>query len=385
MELIKIQPRKDAVERALSLGMNWARMPDGSPGWMEDKVYRFTGDEARKIADVSAGLLPILTEAAGRVVADDRMLDLLGIPEDLRPWLRRSWEEHEPGLYGRYDLRWDGEGEPLFYEYNGETAQCVIEAFAVQGDWLEDARARRILPDGAGGFGDFKASLMEAVKSQVRPGELFVATSDRGNWERYTNVNVFRWCAAQAGAETAWYPHDELKIGKDGAVLTPFGDRVGTLFKMRPWELMMHEAVGRAAAMGGCRVLEPFWKTLLQNKLILAVAWEIAEGHPNLIETYLGDDPRCARFGNRFVEKPVYGREGQNVRIVDGNDGLAVDGAYGKHPFVRQAYAPLPNVEGRHPMVGVMMVSGRPEAIVIREDKTLITRWETPIVPNAVW
>jgi glutathionylspermidine synthase len=385
MEIIKIEPRAGGVERACSLGMT-SRLPDGTPLWLEDKVYRFTPAQAAVLSRAASGLLPILLEAAGRIAADDRLLRILGVPEDLRPWLRKSWEAREPGLYGRYDFCWDGAGEPLFYEYNGETSQCVIEYFSVQPDWFDDARRRGAIPPEAKCLGDFRGALLDAVRADIDPRDLFVATSDRGDWERFVNANVFRWCAEQAGAQAAWYPYDMLRVGADGSVETPFGDRIDVLFKMRAWEKIMHEPVGRAITMGGCRAIEPFWKTLLQNKLILAVAWEIAEGHPNLIETYLPDDPRCARFGGKYAEKPVYGKEGQNVRIVDGDaERAATGGQYGKHPTVRQAFKPLPKIEGRHPMVGVMMVSGRPEGILIREDESLITRWETPIVPSAIW
>jgi glutathionylspermidine synthase len=385
MKLVKIEPRAGAVEHACRLGMT-AKLQDGTPLWLEDKVYRFTPAEAEILSKASSDLLPLLVEAAGKIAGDDRMLRILGIPEDLWPWLRKSYADREPGLYGRYDFTWDGTGNPLFYEYNGETSQCVIEYFSVQPDWFQSAIARGVIPPDAKELGDFRGALLAAMKQNIKTSDYFVAITDRGDWERFVNTNVFRWCAEKAGAQTAWYPYDMLQVGSDGSIRTPLGDKIDVLFKMRAWEKIMHEPVGRAIAMGGCRAIEPFWKTLLQNKLILAVAWEMAPGHPNLIETYLPDDPRCARFKGKYAEKPVYGKEGQNVRIIDGDELRdATGGHYESYPTVRQAFAPLPKIEGRHPMIGVMMADGRPEGLLIREDSSLITRWETPIVPNAIW
>ena len=42
----------------------------------------------------------------------DVLLREFGVPPSLWPAIRRSWERREGDLIGRFDLLWDGEGEP---------------------------------------------------------------------------------------------------------------------------------------------------------------------------------------------------------------------------------------------------------------------------------
>src|SRR3712207_6949942 len=44
--------------------------------------------------------------------------------------------------------------------------------------------------------------------------------------------------------------------------------------------------------------LEPLWKTLLSNKALLAVLWEMHPGHPNLLPAYLDQDRKSTRLNS---------------------------------------------------------------------------------------
>ena len=49
---------------------------------------------------------------------------------------------------------------------------------------------------------------------------------------------------------------------------------------------MFADDFGRSPAMATTRFLEPPWKLILSNKGALALLWEMAPHHPNLLECY---------------------------------------------------------------------------------------------------
>ena len=69
---------------------------------------------------------------------------------------------------------------------------------------------------------------------------------------------------------------------------------IGGLFKLYPWEFILDDDFGRFAmqSLPQTMWIEPLWKTLLSNKAILAILWEMHPGHPNLLPAYLDDPPR---------------------------------------------------------------------------------------------
>ena len=63
------------------------------------------------------------------------------------------------------------------------------------------------------------------------------------------------------------------------------GDPITTIFKLYPWEWMLAEPYGKVALEPGTPTnwLEPAWKLLLSNKALLAILWELFEGHELLL------------------------------------------------------------------------------------------------------
>jgi glutathionylspermidine synthase len=158
-------------------------------------------------------------------------------------------------------------------------------------------------------------------------------------------------------------------------------------FKLYPWEFMVKDAFGQHLAKlpRPCAFLEPAWKMLLSNKAILALLWELNPGHENLLPAYL-DGPRdLAATG--FVQKPLLGREGANVTLH--RPGLPVlsapfQSAYGAEGLIFQALAPVPQIDGFHPILGSWVVDGEPAGLGIRESESPITGNSSAFVPHFI-
>ena len=86
------------------------------------------------------------------------------------------------------------------------------------------------------------------------------------------------------------------------------------VFKLYPWEWVLSDDFGKhvVRSLPETLWLEPLWKSLLSNKALLAVLWELYPGHPNLLPAYL-DQPGLL---TEYVRKPRLGREGANITIV---------------------------------------------------------------------
>ena len=178
-----------------------------------------------------------------------------------------------------------------------------------------------------------------------------------------------------------------IDIGIDAlGRFTDLEDRViTTLFKLYPWEWIMEEEFGRYLVTSGVHFLEPPWKAVLSNKGLLPLLWEMFEGHPNLLPAYFEGDPRAGTLADGYVRKPLLSRQGSNIEIV--GDGMALsrnDGPYGEEGHVVQAFHPLPEFDGKFPLVGCWMVAGRPAGLSIREGRTLITGEDANFVPHVI-
>ncbi|WP_238185261.1 glutathionylspermidine synthase family protein, partial [Methylobacterium trifolii] len=205
------------------------------------------------------------------------------------------------------------------------------------------------------------------------------APEDRGT------VAYLQDCAVQAGRETCFADLPDIGLRADGRLCTRDEAPVDTLFKLYPWEWAFRDAFGSAAGRTPTRFLEPPWKALLSNKGLLPCLWALAPGHPNLLPAFFEDDPACAQLADTYVRKPLFSREGANIRIV--RDGAVLaddDGPYGAEGHIRQGLAELPVFEGRRALVGSWMVGDAPAGLCIREAPGLVTGNAALFVPHFI-
>jgi glutathionylspermidine synthase len=369
-----IKPRNNWRERCEEAGFLFHSM--GGTYWDESACYAFSSAQVDQLEDVSAELHHLCLQAAKELVNNRRLAEL-AIPEPFRELVAQSWARAEPSLFGRFDLSWDGEGEPKLLEYNADTPTSLLEASVVQWHWLED-RQRDTGKD-ADQFNSIHEKLVERwgeLKAALGGGRLHLACL-KDNDEDLGNTEYLRDCALQAGWDARQLHIED--IGWDGARFVDLEDQpVQALFKLYPWEWLAREEFGVHLLARPARIIEPAWKMLLSNKALLVVLWEMNYGHPNLLPTYF--DPQ--RFGADYVKKPLLSREGANITIRSRGTVRAQPGGYGAEGFVYQGVAPLPEFGGRYPVIGSWMVGDRPAGIGIREDDSPITKNTSRFVPH---
>lgn len=377
------KPRIDVRKHFDEIGFAYAHM-DGEPYWDESVRYVFTLREIEDdIEKATSEIDALCHELVWRVVASEEMMDRLHIPRHARDLIAESFRKCEPSLYGRFDFAYDGESAPKLLEYNADTPTSLFESAVVQWHWLEALIESGELPATADQFNALHDKLIarwEAIapKSFVH----FAAMSE--SVEDFGTAAYLADCATQAGCAAALL--DIRDIGLNGARFCDRdGRKIETLFKLYPWEWMLADEFSHAPAMRFTRFVEPPWKAVLSNKGMLALLWELAPGHPNLLECHFADSPAAGGLGESYAEKPIYSREGANVVLVeDGRAVASAPGAYGAEGHVRQALRMLPNFDGRYPVIGSWVVGGEPAGVGIREDASPVTSNRSRFVPHAI-
>ena len=123
----------------------------------------------------------------------------------------------------------------------------------------------------------------------------------------------------------------------------------------------------------GVRWLEPAWKSIISNKALLPMLWEMFPNHPNLLAAYFSEDAHPEM--EKYVIKPIFSREGANVSIVEqGKVVESVEGPYGEEGTIVQEFYPLPKFGDSYTLIGSWLINDQPAGIGIREDRALITQ-----------
>jgi glutathionylspermidine synthase len=368
------QPRANWRARCEEAGFHYHSM--GGTYWDESACYAFSADQIDRLEAVTADLQRLCLDAVEHVVSKRRFADF-AIPEAFHDLVAASWRYKEPSLYGRFDLSWDGNGEPKLLEHNADTPTALLEASVVQWHWLEDTRGE------ADQFNSLHEKLIERWRGigNSIPGKALHLACVRESEEDLGNVEYLRDCALQAGWEARHVFIEDL--GWDGSRFVDLEDSpVQTLFKLYPWEWLVRDEFGAHLVARPMQLIEPAWKMLLSNKALLVVLWELNYGHPNLLPAYFDE----RRFAGEYAKKPLLAREGSNVtlrRSVGGRIAtIEQPGEYGREGFVYQGLAPLPEFEGRYPVVGSWIVGDEPAGLGIREDDSPITRNSSRFVPH---
>jgi glutathionylspermidine synthase len=362
--------RPDWPERLDAVGFTF--YDKEQPYWREDACYVFDATEIDELERVTGELHRLCLVAVEHVIAHDRFA-ALQIPDGCRPAIRASWERGDPTLYGRFDLRYDGGDPPVLLEYNADTPTSLIEASVAQWHWLAETHAADDQ------FNSIHEKLIAQWRTiRGRSSGVLHLTGLPDSEEDNQTVTYLQDTAIQAGWETRRLPVGSIGWDVDGGIFCDWDGRpIRTLFKLYPWEWLAADPFGPLLLAAPITIIEPAWKMILSNKGLLAVLWELFEGHPNLLPAYFAPEP----LAGRYVRKPLRSREGANIEIVMPERTVATAGPYADASVYQQC-ALLPAFDGWHPVIGSWIIGDEPAGIGIRESQSLITDDQSYFVPH---
>jgi glutathionylspermidine synthase len=374
MHRLLSRPRPDWEKKVESQGLIYHHT-NGGLYWDETAYYQFSSREVDELEAATNELQRICLEAGQHIIDNKRFRDF-GIPDAAVDAIVWSWNEEPPAIYGRFDLAYDGIQPPKLLEYNADTPTALLEAAVVQWYWLQDLHPK---DDQFNSIHERLVAKWKELKDYCASPLYFAAVEDV-QAEDLMTATYMRDTATEAGHQTeALLMKDIGWSAEDNAFADLQGNRIQSIFKLYPWEWMVHEDFGPhvLTTYRDVQWIEPIWKMLWSNKALLAVLWELYPNHPNLVPAYL-DAPRDL---TRYVKKPKLAREGANITYV-GDEKIETPGDYGAEGFVYQALAPVPLVEGNYPVIGSWVVDGESAGMGIRESNTPITNNLSRFIPH---
>jgi glutathionylspermidine synthase len=381
VERIPIAPRADWKSKVEALGLLFHTTPDGTPEgkpyWNEEAYYKLTAQEVETLERATNELQRICLEAVQHVI-DKNLFDLLKIPESCVEQIRWAWEAEPPSIYGRFDLAFDGNNPPKMLEYNADTPTSLLEAAAIQWHWLEEVYPK------ADQFNSIWEGLVEYWK--WCQANKFLASdvvhfAHTESTEDMMTTTLIRDAATHVGIPTKALHMADLGWDEAKRSFVDLQNRpIKTIFKLYPWEWLVHDNFGRHAleTYRDVQWIEPIWKMLLSNKGILAILWELFPNHPNLLQAHIGR----SHYMGEYVKKPLLSREGANVTIKRHGSLERTEGGYGEEGYVFQQYVDLPSFLGSRPVIGSWVIDGIARGIGIRESDNLVTDNFSRFVPH---
>lgn len=388
---VSTKPRPNWQAKAKEFGFGFHTMY-GEPYWDESAYYQFTLEQIeRDLEEPSEEIHQMCLEVVAKVVRDESLMRRFQIPENMWDFVANSWREQEPSLYSRLDLAYSGNGPAKLLENNADTPTSLFETGFWQWLWLEDKVDRGDIPRQADQFNLLQDRLIQRFHqiAQKNPHKVLHFSCCMDTEEDRGTVQYMQDCAAEAGIETKFVFIEDIGLSSDQQFTDLDDQAIDWMFKLYPWEFMFREEFAQhlAHAKGytdKLSWLEPAWKSLISNKAILPLLWQMFPNHPNLLASYFSDD-KAAQSLQSYVKKPIFAREGANISMYKNDQPIAEsDGPYGDEGFIIQDLCLLPKFENNHTLIGSWLINDKAAGISIREDSGLITQDLSRYLPHII-
>jgi glutathionylspermidine amidase/synthetase len=342
--------------------------------------------------------------ATHHVLHNEHLLENFNIPRALWPNIHRSWNSRRNQMItGRFDFSVSARGIKV-YEYNCDSASCYMETGKVQGKW-----ARHFDCDHGDDAGeDLHEALVAAWRNSAVDGLLHIMQDD--DPEETYHALFMQEAMERAGIRsTVIQGVDGLAWDAAGNIVDAAGETIRWVWKTWAWESALDqiraecnddEALLTTYQPGAVHdgpprlvdvllrkdvmVYEPLWTLIPSNKAILPVLWSLFPESPYLLETGCRLTPALEAGG--YVAKPIAGRCGANISIVDPQAGVvkATSGRFDWQDTVYQALWPLPHLGGYHAQLCSFSVNAAYAGSCVRIDATPVIDKDSDLLPLRV-
>ena len=357
-------PRPDYETKLTEIGLSYHKLDNY---WKESSCYEFTQSEAKIIETATNEVHQMCIEAVAYAIKHNR-LSQMAIPEKFHQRIKESLAE--PSLYGRFDFSYDGVSPPKMLEYNADTPTCLLEGAVAQRNWQKE-----VLPQHTQ-FNSLHEKLLERWKFLGYEDITFACIKD--NEEDLVFINYIVQTAIEAGINADIVFIEDLNYNIESKHFTT-DKKITHLFKLYPYEWLMKEDFNNSLLETSTLLIEPMWKSILSNKSILPLLYEMFPKSDYLLPAYF--EPHGM---TQYVKKVFFSREGANIEIV-GKNSLITPGPYsGKDGHIYQEYKELPCFDGFYPVVGSWVIGDEAAGMNIREDVKVVTTNMSHFVPHYV-
>jgi len=333
----------------------------------------------------------------------NEMLLEMGYPIETLEFIRLSTMKNQT-IIGRFDSV-DVDGVEKLLEFNTDTPTFIKELFYVNNlvckefglenpNVNEEEKLKKVLKD---------AIIGECLKINNKELPNVVFTSHSENVE---DKNTVLYLRELSGISSKYVPIEKLEIVKEEGLYDSDGEKIDLLYRQTvPIEsLILDKDPNNGDQVGvmlldlvkeaKLRIINPPSAFLLQNKAVMAIIWGLheekspffTEEEHNWIETHFlptyFDSSVFEERNEKYVKKPVFGREGNTVEIYTPQNELIMEDknkSYTDYISVYQKYIDLPKVSFKteqgekeeHIMTGTFLLNGMASAIGFRVGKQI--------------
>ena len=346
--MVKLQtitlPTKEEFEE---LGFSWHTDLD-TTNYISNQLVILTQEEVDNYYEAVNTIYDMYVEAAEYVIQNNLFFEL-GIPFNLAEIIKKSWENDVHWhIYGRFDLAGGIDNQPIkLIEFNADTPTALFETAILQWAILKQNNL-----DEAKQFNTVYESIVENFKRLVTlydsPKEFekhydnwkILFSSIEGDDEEEATTRLLQQMATDAGFATEFEFLHNVKFDENG-IYDANDNPFEYWFKLYPWEDIAIEEGELATTLTQvvqnqkAIILNPAYTLLFQSKGMLAILYELFPDSPYLLPASF--EPL---EGVKQVAKPLFGREGGNIAIIeaDGTTTLEKDGEYGNYKKLYQSY-----------------------------------------------
>ncbi|WCF11451.1 glutathionylspermidine synthase family protein (plasmid) [Paenibacillus thiaminolyticus] len=351
----------ELVKKMEAEGFTWSSLLENEEWnqYMSPSLYTMSNSRWQEIMEASTRITQILQKTWFIIRSDRKLFYKLKLP--LSTWDAVLSEPLNKmfSYFVRYDLVVT-ENQIKMIEANVDTPTGI----------MEPSVANRVITEAhfASHPNTIEEKLIKTWKQIVkdygmRPEDKIFFTSYAWHEEDCQTAHfILKHCLNHP---TEFVDIEEIIISKDG-LFTPQGEKINYLYRLYPLEYLDEDvdAMGKQIghmflnhiASGNVKIINPPSAFMMQSKALLGVIWELYEMESvyysqeerewiksYFLPTYFSSDYFKAN-GIPYVAKPLWGREGGGVSIIQG-DKIEEDRTeyYYNQPKIFQEYIEMPD------------------------------------------
>ncbi len=367
----------------------------------QDKYFCMSKTAQKELKRATNECHALIMHATDYVLQNDKILAKFNLPKEIWPKIHQSWDNRRNEMVtGRLDFCLSEQGLKL-YEYNADSASCHIECGKIQGLWAQHFDC----DDGEDAGNNLFKSLAQAWHDLDILGTVHLML-DNDEEETY-HALFMKSIMESVGIQTKLLRGmNDVQWSNTGQVLDADGEVIERVWKTWAWETALdqlrHELSENTINSTFCAnqtskprlvdvllmpqtlVFEPLWTLIPSNKAILPILWDIAPNHPYLIESQFELTPALQKNG--YVRKPIAGRCGYNIQLIDNQSKVINEtaGQFGHQEEIFQQLWKLPNIAGYNTQICTFTAAGRYAGACVRVDDSLIITKNSDILPLRV-
>ena len=333
------------------LGFSWHTDVDGSK-YVSNELVEISQEEAEAYYEAVNTIYDMYVEATEYVI-DNNLFFELGIPFNLIDAIKKSWENDVHWhIYGRFDLAGGIDGKDIkLIEFNADTPTALFETALLQWALLkhnemdEEKQFNNVYEAISDNFKRLITLFDDTEKfDELYDGWKILFSSIEGNDEEEATTRLLQQMANDAGFVTKFEFLQNVNFDDEG-IYDSEENPYEYWFKLYPWEDIATDEPELATTLTHLMqnqkaiILNPAYTLLFQSKGMMKILYDLFPDSPYLLKTSF--EPL---EGIKQVEKPVFGREGANTKIIE-SDGTVIaecDGPYDNYKKVYQEYVEFP-------------------------------------------